>query len=108
MGKQTVIQVPFGRKGRKECFERARVNGVVDAKKLYGEMFNYMIDGLMSELKNRGYKKIGRARILFEEACDVQANLNIEKIIKMRKESNYTQTPAVAIFVLHHDIPKVE
>jgi hypothetical protein len=106
---KTLVKVPFGKEGYVFCKNNARtVNGELDWKKLSSEIFDYIIDGLMSELKNQGYRSIGRQRILYEEACDYQAKLNINYIFRVRKESNYTQVPKFVYFTLDYDIPKEE
>jgi hypothetical protein len=106
---KTIVKVPFGKEGYVFCKNNARtVNGEVDWKRFGIEIFDYLVIGLVAELKNQGYKSIGRDRILVEEACDYQAKMNVNYIFRVRKESNYTRVPKFAYFTIDHDIPKVE
>ena len=107
MNKQ-IVKVPFGKEGWTECKKRSVVNGEIDGNKLYGEMFGYLIDGLMEQLKEMGYKRIGRGRILFEEAADWQARFAIERISKVLKISGYTKMVKYIEFNIGEEIPKVE
>jgi hypothetical protein len=107
--KQTTIQVEFGAKGWRECLNRSRkANGEIDPTKVAGHMFNYLIDGLMVELKNQGYRSIGRGRILFEEACDWQVKFNVNAIIEHRKQSGFKKVAKYVKFTIGDEIPKVE
>lgn len=106
---QIKIQVPFGAAGWKECLNRSRkANGEIDPTKVHTHMFSYLIDGLMNELKNQGYRSIGRGRILFEEACDWQAKFQVNAIIEHRKQSGFKKVAKFATFTIGDEIPKVE
>lgn len=106
--KNLKIQVPFGPQAYKECKEKSKVNGKIDAEKFYWAMVNYQLDGLMTELKNQGYRSIGRGRVIFEEACDWQARINVTKIVKILKMTNWKKIPKFTEFEIGDEIPKVE
>lgn len=108
--KSQIINVKYGSEGAKQVYDEMKQDNVYEDRELFaknfkGYVFEYLIDGLMQELKNQGYRSIGRGRVMFEEACDWQAKFAINHIIACMK---IRKVPKTVQFKIGNEVPKVE
>jgi hypothetical protein len=105
---EQIITVEFGIKAKKQIREEIKNEGKEYKTAFYPKAVGYLMDGFLNEMKKQGYKKIGRARLIFEEAIDWQAKFEASRIIDIMNKHNGSKIPKYAFFKIGDEIPKVE
>lgn len=89
--------IPFGTRGFKSLIKE--VEGTET------KTWEVILDWWVKDLKERGFRKIGRGRAVFEEALDWQAKFEGERILRAFKNK---KVPKNLCYSIREDLPKVE
>ena len=89
--------IPFGSQGFKKLID--------ESQKTKSKTWEVILDWWTKDLKERGYRKMGRGRAVFEEALDWQAKFEGEKI---RDLFHHRKVPKKLCYEVRGDLPKIE
>jgi len=104
-----IVKVEYGIKGHKQIREEMKLKGADRVTEFKDYLYGYLIDEFLAEVKRQGFRHIGRARLLFEEAIDYQAKFEVTRIINRLNETKFTKIPKYAVFTLEDGhAPKIE
>ena len=104
-----IVKVEYGLKGHRKIREEMKEKNAHYATEFKNYLHSYLIDEFLAEVKRQGFRNIGRARLLFEEAIDYQAQFEVCRIIAKLNETNGAKIPKYAVFKLEEGhAPKVE
>lgn len=106
-----IVKVEFGNKGYKTVREEMKKVDADYVKEFKNYLSSYLIDEFLLVVKEAGYKNIGRARLVFEEAIDYQAKFETTRIIERMNQSKGSKIPKYAFFSIDASskgVPKIE
>ncbi|HEX7178363.1 MAG TPA: hypothetical protein VF220_01470 [Nitrososphaeraceae archaeon] len=105
-----IVKVEFGNKGYKTVREEMKKVDADFRTEFKDYLSSYLIDEFLTVVKEAGYRNIGRARLIFEEAIDYQSKFETTRIIE-RMNANKGKIPKFAFFSIDASskgVPKVE
>lgn len=104
-----IVKVEFGQKGYRQVREEMKKVDADFRTEFKNYLSSYLIDEFLVQVKEQGYRSIGRSRLIFEEAIDYQAKFETTRIIERMNETK--KLPKWAFFSIDASskgVPKVE
>ena len=104
-----IVKVEYGLKGHRKIRTEMKEKNANYVTEFKSYLYSYLIDEFLTEVKRQGYRNIGRARLIFEEAIDYQAKFEVSRIIAKLNETHGAKIPKYAFFKLEDGhAPRVE